>query len=58
MTDDLLYQRRRYFFLGHHRDAGVTGIVWLVGAANGIYLTDPDGDPPLIDAVMRFSEQA
>ena len=43
MTDDLLYQRRRYLFLGHHRDAGVTGIVWLVSAADQFHNRCPVG---------------
>lgn len=43
MTDDLLNKRRRYFFLGHHRDAGVTGIVWLVGAADQLHDRCPVG---------------
>ena len=43
MTDDLLYQRRRYLFFGHHRDAGVTGIVWLVGAADQLHNRCPVG---------------
>ena len=43
MTDDLLYQRRRYFFLGHHGDAGVTGIVRLVSAADQFHNRCPVG---------------
>ena len=43
MTDDLLYQRRRYLFLGHHRDAGVTGIMRLVSAADQFHNRCPVG---------------
>ena len=43
MTDDLLYQRGRYLFLGHHRDAGVTGIVQLVSAADQLHNRCPVG---------------
>lgn len=43
MTDDLLYQRRRNFFLGHHGDAGVTCIVRLVGAADQLHNRCPVG---------------
>lgn len=43
MTDDLLYQRRRYLFLGHHRDTRMTGIMWLVSAANQLHNRCPVG---------------
>ena len=43
MTDDLLNKCRRYLFLGHHRDAGVTGIMRLVSAANQFHNRCPVG---------------